>query len=39
LACYVYLIVSLESMLSQWRNTIQPQQLMILTSQYSERAR
>jgi len=34
----VRVIVSVESLPSQWRNTIQPQQTMLWTSQYSESA-
>jgi len=30
--------ISLESLPSQWRNTIQPQQWVLLACQYSERA-
>jgi len=35
-AWYVDLIVSIESLPSQRRKTMQPQQLMLLSSQYSE---
>jgi len=38
LMCRLQLIVSLESLPSEWRNTIQPQQSMLLASQYSELA-
>jgi len=36
LTWHIHLIVFIESLRSQWRNTIQPQQMMLWTSQYSE---
>jgi len=35
---HLHLLVSIESLPSQWRNTIQTQQMMLWTSQHSDLA-